>query len=157
MQNLQEIALFLDTPIYFIQEERQAFSDWVDAQALVVFFFSKSDQETKNKQGEKVLDKMIAALAAKQTQSPKITEIPITLIEIKESKKVEWDMEKLVVKKIIFFGKETASRVGIKQELYEIFSIKNVDCFVSDTLAEVEAEQSKKMQLWNKLLAMFAE
>lgn len=157
LETLQEIALFLDTPLYIIRETRQNLSELVDSQAKIVFFFGKSDQNTQNKQGEKVLDKMVAALASKQTRSPKITDIPITLIEISEAVKLEWDFEKLSVEKIIFFGESTASKVGIKHNLYETFTIQQVACLVSDTLEVVEAEQSRKMLLWNSLLEMFVK
>lgn len=157
LENLQEIGLFLDSPLYLIKEEKQPLSELVDVQSLIVFFFSKNDQYTQNKQGEVVLDKMIAALAAKQTKSPKIIDIPITLIEIAEKTPIEWDFEKLSVKKMIFFGKEVAEQVGIIQHLYEFFSIQRVICFVADTLKDIEAEQSKKMQLWKNLLMMFVD
>ena len=157
MENLQEIALFLDTPLYLIREEKQNLSELVDAQALAVFFFGNSDQETRNKQGEKVLDKMIAALAAKQTKTPKIIDIPITLVEIRENTKIEWDTENLSVEKIIFFGKETASKVGVSHDLYSNFFIEKVECVISNSLAEVEAEQSQKIRLWNSLLSMFVK
>ena len=157
LETLQEIALFLDAPLYIIQEAKQNLSELVDAQARLVFFFGKSEQNVLNKQGEKVLDKMVAALATKQTQSPKITDIPITLIEISEAIKLEWDFEKLSVEKIIFFGENTASKVGIKHTLYDFFSIQNVTCLISETLEEIEAEQSRKMRLWNSLLEMFVK
>lgn len=157
MENLQEIALFLDMPIFLVEEKKQKLSELVDAQALAVFFFGKADQDTRNKQGEKVLDKMIAALAAKQIKAPKIIDIPITLVEIRENTKIEWDTENLSVEKIIFFGKETASKVGVSHDLYGNFFIEKVECFISNTLAEVEAEQSRKMQLWNSLLKMFVK
>lgn len=155
LKTLQEIALFLDTPIYVINENKKALSEWVDAKAPVVFFFEKSDQDTRNKQGKKVLEKMIAALAVRQTKSPKITEIPITLIEIQNKIRIEWDFERLSVEKIIIFGKEVANHIGIHYPLYEIFSIGQVACLISDTLREIEAEQSRKMLLWNNLLKMF--
>lgn len=155
LKTLQEIALFLDTPLYIIQESKKNLSELVDAQAKLVFFFGKSGQNVQNKQGEKVLDKMIAALAAKQTQSPKITDIPITLIEISEAIKIEWDFEKLSVEKIIFFGENIASKVGIRHNSYEIFAIRNVACLISETLEEIEADKSRKMRLWNSLLNIF--
>ncbi len=155
MENLQEIALFLDSPLYLIREEKQALSELVDAQAQIVFFFGKADQHTRNKHGEIVLEKMIAALAAKQVQNPKITDIPITLIELQENTKITWDFEKLSVEKIIFFGAAIAAKVGITHKEYEIFEMGQVKCLIADTLAAVEAEQSRKLQLWNSLLAMF--
>jgi len=157
LETLQEIALFLDAPLYIIQEAKQNLSELVDSQATLVFFFGKLGQHTLNKQGEKVLNKMVAALAAKQTQSPKITDTPITLIEISEAIKLEWDFEKLSVEKIVFFGEDTASKVGIKHTLYEIFTIQNVVCLISETLEEIEADQNRKMRLWNSLLKMFVK
>ena len=151
METLQEIALFLDTPVFLIQEGKNLLSDTINTQTELLFVFeSTTDKDFKNKQGERVLDKLMQALVAKY---PALSEVSKT--EIIAEKNTEWNFADINLKKVIVFSENIAKQLNFQNPVYQIFEQQNISFVISKPLEIIETQIEEKKTLWNTLLQFF--
>jgi hypothetical protein len=151
LETLQEIALFLDTPVFLIQEGKNLLSDTISTQTELLFVFENTtDKDFKNKQGERVLDKLMQALVAKY---PALSELPKT--EIVAEKNTEWNFADINLKKVIVFSENTAKQLNLQNPIYQIFEQQNISFVISKSLEIIETQIEEKKTLWNSLLQFF--
>ncbi|KOY87052.1 hypothetical protein AD998_13680 [bacterium 336/3] len=151
METLQEIALFLDTPVFLIQEGKSLLSDTINTQTELLFIFENTtDKDFKNKQGERVLDKLMQALVAKY---PTLSDIPKT--EIVAEKNMDWNFSDTNLKKVIVFSEKIAKQLSLQNPVYQIFEQKNISFVISKPLEMIETQVEEKKTLWNTLLQFF--
>lgn len=151
METLQEIALFLDTPVFLIQEGKTLLSEFIDNQTELLFIFENAtDRDFKNKQGERVLDKLMQAL---MTKYPNLNQIAKT--EIVAEKNTEWDFADTSLKKVLVFSENSAKQIGFQNPVYQIFNQNNISFVVSKPLEIIETQIEEKKTLWSSLLQFF--
>lgn len=152
LETLHEIALFLDTPIFLIQEEKTLLSDAIPQNTELLFVFeSRQDKDTCNKQGEKVLEKLFSALLAK---FPTLTNVPKT--EIVVDKHWVMNFEQTNVRYVVIFGETIASMLLPNTSYYQIAERSGIFILPSRPLETIENQLEEKKALWNSLLSLFA-
>jgi len=151
LETLREIALFLDTPVFLIQEDTLLLSDSIGSDTeLLLVFENAHDKDFKNKQGERVLDKLLQALTGKH---PTLAQMPKA--ELVAEKRLEWNLTDTSIQKVVIFSENVAKQTSLQSPLYQITEQQNIRVVVSKPLEIIETQIEEKKALWNTLLQLF--
>ncbi|MCS6794484.1 MAG: hypothetical protein NZ516_00840 [Raineya sp.] len=157
MASLQELALFLDTPLFLVPEYEDSISAMLkNPQAEMLFIFaSEADAQIQNKQKKSVLSSMIEAVAQKQTNQPTIAELPKEILIFPEKKIIYWDFANTQIRYFFVFGENTAQNIGLQIEKYQWLTWRGVQTLVAHTLQEIESQKGYKNLIWQALMEVF--
>ncbi|PKQ69823.1 hypothetical protein [Raineya orbicola] len=155
--NLQEIALFFDTPIFVVPEYDASISALLaNCEAEILFLFeTEVDTNTQNAKNQKVLDSMLKALAEKQKNSPSIENVEKEILTFPEKRHIYWDFSSTKVKYVVVFGENTAKNIGLQVEKYSWQKWKGVWVLLTHSLQEIETQKIYKNLIWQTMTQMF--
>ncbi|MDX1905087.1 MAG: hypothetical protein SFU27_13095 [Thermonemataceae bacterium] len=152
MQELSEIAAFLDFPLFFVEEK--SIQKLQNADILFVFA-SQEEQNYFNKNKERVFEKLLQALLVKY---PFLKNKTIREIVLTNSENILEQIPELRIAKVIFFGQDLAKKLSLNQQINQVHKVGEVFSYlVATSIATMEENMEEKKKFWLALLEFLAE